>query len=162
MIQRVQTVYLLIITILGVVTLFLPIFGVSTLDTNTSSIRLFDLFGNFPLPLGGWIVLLPIVAILIPIVSVATIFLYKNRRLQLNLAKWLLVAIVLFYILVALVLIISYMELAKILPADDSVVYSMDLKIGAFCLILGLVFNVFAILAIRHDENLVRSLNRIR
>lgn len=161
MIQRIQTVYLLIIAILGVLTLSLPTFGITATGLNAPNIYLFDLWGNFPFPLGVWSILLPIVAIIIPIVSVTTIFLYKNRPLQIRLAKCLLIAIVLFYILVALVVVMGYVELSKMFPSD-SVAYSMDLRAGAFCLVLGLVFNVLAILAIRHDENLVRSLDRIR
>ncbi len=161
MIQRIQTVYLLIITTLGILTLSLPTFGITSTDINDPNIYLFDLWGNFPLPLGIWHILLPIVAVIITIVSVTTIFLYKNRRLQIRLAKCLLTTIVLFYILVALVVVMGYVELSKMFPSD-SVAYSVDLKAGAFCLILGLVFNVLAILAIRHDENLVRSLDRIR
>ncbi len=161
MIQRIQTVYLLIIAILGILTLCLPIFGIHSPTIESDNIYMFDLWAKLPLDIGTWVTFLPIVALLIPVVSGITIFLFKNRQLQIKLAIILLVFIVLFYILIACFVIIGYFELSLIFP-EGSGSYHIDLKIGAFCLIIGMVINILSIAAIRRDEKLVRSLDRIR
>lgn len=161
MIQRIQTVYLLIITILGILTLCLPVFGIHSPGIELNGIYMFDLLAELPLEIGVWVIFLPIVALVIPILSSITIFLFKNRQLQTKLAITSLLFIVLFYILIACFVIMGYFELSLIFP-EGSGDYSIDLKTGAFCLVIGMVINILSILAIQRDEKLVRSLDRIR
>ena len=78
MIQRIQTVYLLIITVLGVLILCFPIMGICSPDVGLSKIYAFDFLKCLCVGIGGlWGKFLAITAILIPIVSLFAIFMCK-------------------------------------------------------------------------------------
>ena len=81
------------------------------------------------------------------VVCFVTIFLYKNRKLQMNIC------------LVALFLISTTLGMIIFTLVDLS---SLKLGIGASSPLLALVFTVLAYGYIKKDENLVKSMDRLR
>ena len=154
MIQRIQTVYLLIAEILLGVLFFVPFAEIAGKEGN---IYRFDIQGmslegaqkpdiiNSSLPV---IILLAISMILI----LATIFLFKNRVLQMKLS------LINIFVLLGLGVLIYYdaRSSAKILSG----VYSFTIYL-VFPLISAILIYL-ANRAIRKDELLVRSIDRIR
>jgi hypothetical protein len=155
MIQRVQSIYLLLTTLLSF--LFLNGSFLSFINKTGSLIKItfsnilkgtgtqdFETAGNV-FPLAAIIVVIPVLALI-------TIFFYKNRTHQLRLARILIIIISLF------ILVSAYYS------------YSVSAQYGAqlipgFKMILPFLMLVFSILAfrgIRKDERLVKSYDRLR
>lgn len=152
MLQRIQTVYLLIITALMVAVLFLPLATLQTAD----AFYLFNAMGVSTVaaepvlvyPAWAMFALTAVVALL----SVVAVFLYGNRMLQIRLCVFNAILMVCFYGLFAF-----FMWKVK-----DAMMAQMGVK---FALALPAVSFILDILAIRNigaDEMLVRSLNRLR
>ncbi len=152
MIQRIQTVYLLVVAIFAGLAAVLPLAelsgeGISYLYKSTGIYTLVgdseSVFSTFPLQLALVIVVL---------IALVAIFLYKKRVLQIRLCVFNAVLMIGFY-----AAFFFYFWLVKEkLHVDLSVRYAL-----AFPLV-SLVLNWLAIRAIGADEALVRSLNRIR
>lgn len=154
MIQRIQTVYLLVIAILMIITLFSPLAtlmlggqvcsfdatGVSTTLTEKPEL-LFPTWGLF------------VLAAVIALIAMVTIFLYRKRILQIRLSIFNGLLMVGFY-----GLFIYYMSTIR--GADAQMSYSLKIALGLplVCLIL----DYLAIRNIGADEILVRSLDRLR
>ncbi|HRG00435.1 MAG TPA: DUF4293 domain-containing protein [Bacteroidia bacterium] len=148
MIQRKQTLFLLAVVIIAIVQFFLPFQSATINSTNWDiclmpgcSAEVMDSNIYFPM----------IFNIIILILSIAIIFLYKNRVLQYKLANLL---VVFNMIVVGLFFILPYTKEG----GPEAISY----KIGAF---LPLISAIFAFLAghfIKKDEQLVRSADRIR
>jgi hypothetical protein len=155
MIQRIQSLYLLFITLCS--SIFLRT-SILTFCENTNSaiilnyngiiretgIQTFELnFNVFPLLL---------LFILIPVISIATIFLFKNRKIQMHLVKMLIIIIIAF---IAASGIYGYMIIneygAVIIPGFKMVIP-----------VLMAVFAFLALMGIRKDDNLVKSYDRLR
>lgn len=153
MIQRIQSIYLLIITILTALTLFLPL-GEVVIGSAGHIVTVFGLkslpgtqdiaYSSFPL--AG-------LTVLIAIVSFATIFLYKNRKRQILLSNINSFLIVCFY-----ALFFYYVSTVKEQVA--AMQYQMGIAL-AFPLI-DLIFYYLVVRKIKADEALVRSLDRLR
>jgi len=154
MIQRIQSVYLLVVTILSVIVLFSPVSFIATSST------VFDLsykgITSTPpldaLQLNTWP--LTLIAALIPLIAFSSIFLYKKRKLQvrLNIINFLLIDV--FY-----VVMLAFMWLADTrlgLPSRWG--YHLAASLPA----INMVFTFLAIRSIQKDEKLVRSLDRLR
>ncbi len=92
-----------------------------------------------------------VIMILIIILSVAAIFLFKKRKIQLKLAG---VIILLTIIFIGLMLYYLF-RLSGEFQAELVPVYRM------FIPVLILIFGILAYLGIRKDENLVKSLDRL-
>ena len=153
MIQRIQSLYLLVATALMACTLFSPIASVVTADGETLTLTAFSWFG------GGigyaWVfALLFGVATLVPFI---TIFLFNNRKRQVGLcaAEGVLqlgsiLVIALFY----------WMISPDIFPAGALI--SKSFGWAPIMPIVALIPTFLAGRAIFRDEVLVRSLDRIR
>lgn len=150
MLQRIQTLFLLLIAILSVVILFLPV------QTITSSTETFviSLFGSHSDGIITSTVYLPIgLTLLITVLTLLTIFLYKNRILQMRMCS--LIAILSFLLCAALLAPI-YVNLKQ--PGELNVDYSFYTFLPALNIILAFIAKRF----IKNDEELVRSADRIR
>ena len=130
MIQRIQTVYLFFVFCLMAILAFIPF---SSLNA----------FGN-----GFFIGYASVIAL----IAIVTIFLYKNRKMQIRLCYGMLVAVVLFYIFYYIFdrQNFSFTELFK------HVQYTFVFPFISFILVY------LAIRRIKKDEKLVRSLDRLR
>ena len=149
MLQRIQTVYLLIIVALTVATLFLPLAVLQQGDALFSfdASGLSTMIGEPELlyPAWGLFALTAIIAI--------TIFLYKKRILQIRLCVFNALLILGFYGFFAF-LIYSL--------KGDMEGASVSVKIALSFPLVNLILDYLAIRNIGADEALVRSLDRLR
>ena len=153
MLQRIQTVYLLIIVALTVATLFLPLAVLQQGDALFSfdSSGLSTMIGEPELlyPAWGLFALTAIIAI----IALVTIFLYKKRILQIRLCVFNALLILGFYGFFAF-LIYSL--------KGDMEGASVSVKIALSFPLVNLILDYLAIRNIGADEALVRSLDRLR
>ena len=153
MLQRIQTVYLLIIVALTIAILFLPLAvlqsgdqlfifdatGISTMATQPELI--YPTWGLFAL------------AIVISLLALLTIFLFKKRILQIRLCVFNAFLMLGFYGLFAF----FYWNLG-----NQKEIFSLSLKIAFSFPLVSLILDYLAIRNIGADEALVRSLDRLR
>jgi len=152
MIQRIQSLYLLLITALLIAVLFLP-FGYLQSPTEMYEYTAFSikqvLTGvEYALPV--WV--LAIILITSAALSFVTIFFYKKRKLQINLCYWHGGLMVLFYVVYAAIMFVFIGRTG----AQNATSFGM-----AFPLV-SIILDYLAVSAIRKDEDLVKSLDRIR
>lgn len=150
MLQRIQSIFLLLVCALMAVTAFSPLFTLAdasgTLFTFCSS----GIIGNNT-QLHTWGVLS--IAGLSALLALINIFLYKNRKRQIAIGRVTSLLIIFFYV-TAFVYFNSYAN--KYGFSFSAVQY------GIVFPFIALIFNTLAILRIKKDEKLVRSLDRIR
>ncbi len=136
MIQRIQTIYLFIAFLLsGVLIFFVPLWD----NEAGESVYVED-------------VILALALFLISaVISLASIFLYNNRKLQFVLGR---VNIILNFLLLGVFVYWSLM-----VPGEMEI---SEKGIGMFIPVLSIVFLVLANKAIKKDEDLVKSVDRLR
>lgn len=153
MLQRIQTVYLLLITVLMVILLFLPLAvvqsGNQVFTFDVTGVRSIGEQSELVYPFWGLFALAAIIALL----ALVTVFLYKKRILQIRLCVFNAILMVCFY---GLFLFLGYDLKGSLEPLSLSV--RLALCIPLICLIL----DYLAIRNIGADEILVRSLDRLR
>ena len=150
MLQRIQTVYLLIIVALTVATLFLPLVVLQQGDALFSfdASGLSTMIGEPELLYPAWGLFA-----LTAIIALVTIFLYKKRILQIRLCVFNALLILGFYGFFAF-LIYSL--------KGDMEGASVSVKIALSFPLVNLILDYLAIRNIGADEALVRSLDRLR
>ena len=148
MIQRIQTIYLLIVAVVMIAMVFFPL---GYLYPEGGGVSMFDAFGMHGQDhaLTWFLFVLPVSSLLL---SVLTIFFYKRRKLQIKLGYLTLFIIVLIYI----VGIFFLWELKQQHPATISFTIICIFPLIAF------ILEALAIRGIKKDEKLIRSLNRLR
>ncbi|GAB4252452.1 MAG: DUF4293 domain-containing protein [Vicingaceae bacterium] len=157
MLQRIQTVYLGLVVILGFVFSFIPVLGFSyegnqyfmnayhTVLVEENGVK--DIFRNMGVgTLSGLVVLN----------SLIVIFLYKKRQLQIKLCKLNILLLALEVAGIAL-----YADAAKELIAIEGEVET-KMTFGIFIPVISLILTYLATRAIRKDEELVRAADRLR
>lgn len=154
MLQRIQTVYLLVIVVLMGAMMFLPlvalqlgselyslgVFGVS--ETGSSQPELIY-------PVWGLFVLTAIITLL----AVATIFLYKNRIRQIRICIFNAILLIGFYGFFAFLIYMMKQEINEL---------SVHVRIALSFPLISLILDYLAIRNIGADEVLVRSVERLR
>jgi hypothetical protein len=151
MIQRIQTLYLLLIVILSSITAFLPVAGLINSATNIKYILDFNGISTAEAHVvNTWA--LSVISLIIPAIALLTVFLYKKRLLQIRLSIFNTIIMAGYYGL----LFIYLWQASKQLNAD----WYLEI-ISAFPLIC-IILNFMSIRSIGKDEALVKSLNRIR
>lgn len=153
MIQRIQTLYLLIVTALMAVTLFAPIATFSSADA-VYTLGAFSLAGDGESQSTLWMGIVLVIAMVLPLV---TIFLFKRRQLQVRLCGAEMVVL-----LGAVAFIAIYYWLAASNALSDIAIEHKQLGWAAPMPLVSLVLTYLAGRAIFKDELLVRSLDRIR
>jgi hypothetical protein len=166
MLQRIQTVYLLLAFICMVLLLVFPIFTVEVSFENSLEILTAE-FGQRGLvsaafPDGNFPFYIPLIAL--ALFTLGSIFMYKNRKRQLLLSRLnlllhilLVVAVYAFYYFGAGLIVDHYKDLGQ---EEVKVVFYM--ATGLFLLLPTIPFLILAIRGIKRDENLVKSLDRLR
>ena len=150
MLQRIQTIFLLAVVFLSGLLLHFPL----AIYTNLIETCDFTVFGikategtavasTWPLAL---------LNIVITAVALATIFMYKNRILQIRLSIFNIALMLGFYILTFL----------YIFKMSDSSAYSFNFKLPVVFHAISVILTYMAIRAIGKDEALVRSVNHLR
>ncbi len=135
MIQRIQTIYLFIVTVLGILLCCFPVADA----------------GDFTIKWGATITFSGL-SLLMPIVSLATIFLYKKRILQMRLCSFDIILNVLTLLLTAL----------DVYLAHNTGNADIKLYWPVVIMPINVILLYLAIRAIGKDEALVRSLDRLR
>ncbi|ARV07597.1 hypothetical protein BTO04_13255 [Polaribacter sp. SA4-10] len=143
MIQRIQTIYLLLASAVSGGLIF--VFNLwSTLKENIFTL---DLFLEETIQLK----LIPVLFLASAIISFIAVFLYKNRQLQFVIGR--------VVILINLFLLGLLIYLSLTLPGEVSI---SEKGIGMFLPILAILLIVLANKAIKKDEDLVKSVDRLR
>ncbi|MDR0537472.1 MAG: DUF4293 domain-containing protein [Tannerellaceae bacterium] len=151
MLQRIQTIYLLVAALLMTVMVFLPLAVLQTGD-NYGVITVMGVTDNQNQFTRMWALF--VLSTIIILLTFATIFLYKNRMLQLRICIFNGIIMLGFYGLFALTV---YM-LKQQFYLDSS----LSVKFGLALPLISLILDYLAIRNIGADEVLVRSLNRLR
>ncbi|MDR2628358.1 MAG: DUF4293 domain-containing protein [Dysgonamonadaceae bacterium] len=154
MLQRIQTLYLLLITALTIAMLFLPLAVVQadhvyySFDASGMSTTIAD-SSELVFPAWALMVLSAIIALL----AIITVFLYKKRILQIRLCIFNAFLLIGFYGLVAFFLCKVYAQ---------SELFHLNARIALTFPLISLILDYLAIRNIGADEALVRSLDRLR
>jgi len=155
MIQRIQTIFLFLTTLLMVLFLFLPIISF-TGDTG----KHYCMYSNKLMEISGQEIQILIrnyfisgtIALVIPLLSFLVIFLYRRRRLQMK--------------LVSLVILMILMYIFIFITRTATTIRVYDAQWGPEWPVLfpfiAMVFMVLAWLSIKRDEELVKSYDRLR
>ena len=150
MIQRIQTIYLLLVVALGVTLCFVPVVQLVTPE-EAEELQIWELtaFGGAPLQ-GLWG--LALATVLIPVLAFVDIFLFKKRLVQARLNIFTVMLCLGWYGVLAL-----YIWLAKMSMGVDWHILPWA-SIPLVCMVLTLM----ATRGILKDEALVRAADRIR
>ena len=154
MLQRIQTVYLLIVAALGFAMLFLPL---ANMQAGTELFT-FDVFGlnaglepNTQQVYRTWsLAVITIISSLLPFI---TIFLYKKRMLQIRFCIFNAILLICFY---ALFGFFTWMTYGKYSATHFGIELALSFPL------VNLILTYLAIRNIGADETLVRSLERLR
>lgn len=150
MIQRIQSLYLAAATLLTLLMLFLPWV---TYQTETSAMA-FDLLQGNENGLNA-IYLLPSVLITI-LLSIASIFLFKDRKKQMKYVRFTMIFTVVIFLNFGL---LHFVNIQNLTAAGK---LHMSYGIPAAFLLVNLVLYWLANKAIKKDDDLVRSVDRLR
>lgn len=152
MVQRIQSVYLLLIAGLMLAMLFVPLSSFTGVDGRLFLFKILSITDQQTLQIliATWPVVIPVAAVIIN--SLFTIFLYKNRKLQVKLAGANMPLVLVFYC----AFIYYAWDFMKSYPSTIQIGFALALPIVA------LIVNMLAVRAINKDEKLIKSLDRIR
>ena len=155
MIQRIQTIYLLIIVILSGFVFFSPI--VDLINKADSLIYQVDFKGILLVQPTGikiesriWAI--DFVSLAVPVLALITIFSFKKRVRQIRLTIVNMIFMICFYIFMVLYL----------WPACERLHADWHLRIVAVFPLINLILSYLAIGSIGKDEKLIKSLDRLR
>ncbi len=145
MIQRIQSLYLLLVIIAYSLLFFFPIAiynnEAGDIINTFSLLKITSVYSNATIPL--------IAAVIILILSVlVTIFLFKKRLLQIKIT--------------AIVLLAHMGFVVALFYSAGKIGYNAVYDAGMYIALIPLVFLVLANRAIRKDEKMVRSTDRLR
>lgn len=156
MIQRKQSLFLLIAFVAYVVSLFLPIASLSPdgmgVDGFVYNLGLVDGEGHLQL-LSTFIPLFLLEAVS-AIITLVTIFMYKNRTTQINLCSVAMLFTLLWYVDYALLFF-------HIIPVGDAG-GTLEVKFSACLPFVALILVAMAKRGVRDDEKLLKAADRIR
>ena len=156
MIQRKQTLFLLVAVIASLLCFFMPI-GVILPKGMGGVVSLYNLGfvdDNGTITVSGTCLPLFILLAVSTALSLATIFLYKNRKLQLSLCATNLLFSVLWYI--------DYVLLFFGMVTVPEVEGNVEVKFAASLPLIAIIMVVLARKGVADDEKLVRAADRIR
>lgn len=157
MLQRIQTLFLLGVVICNLITIFVPVWTINNgpedlaqamIITDTATDDVPGTVNNF--------ILLGMI-LFSTILTLFVIFQYKNRKLQIKLG------------LLNILLLIGYIVLVALKTREIEPFYAMfapeselSYGVGYFLPIFAIVLNLLASRYIKKDEELVRSMDRMR
>jgi hypothetical protein len=138
MIQRVQSIWLLLASVCAFLSLKMPFYS----GTNSANVPSYRLMGteNFYFML---------LTVIIGVIAVFNIFLYSNRKLQLRLC-------ILGILLEGLLIFLYYKKSTTFLPGTGTYALTSILQVGV------LVSYAFAMKGISNDNKIVKESNRLR
>lgn len=143
MIQRKQTIFLALVVILFIVLFFIPVYEINPVTTITGQAQGRMLF----LP---WL-LIPMA--FIALLAIITIFMYKNRPIQLRICR----SGLLISLLTAVTAIVFPQFFIHDVPRE-----TISPDIGAYLMPVNIVLFALAAYFIKKDEDLVKAADRLR
>jgi len=155
MIQRIQSLYLFLTTLLSLLFLngsflsFINKTGTVIKITFTSMVKSSEGQG---IELINKLLPLSIIILLIPVLSLVTIFVFKKRNIQLLLSK------ILIGLVTGLILVSGYYSYIIITDYSGEIVPGVKMALPLIMLIL----SILAFRGIRKDDRLVKSYDRLR
>lgn len=155
MIQRIQSLYLFISSVLVLLWYFMPL---AEIVTNESSYN-FSIYGIKNPEENTWMyhtIIISIIAFLASLGTLATIFLYKNRKQQIKASQFLL----LLYTALITSAFLLIDKSKSTLPLNNDIL--VNHKLSMMFPLISLVLIFMAIKAIKKDDELVRSADRLR
>jgi len=148
MIQRIQSIWLLLAAFTVLCLLFIPTIGAATnggyyilYGSGLKTEGLTNQATNIPLLAS---------TILAGLISLVNVFNFRNRKLQTR--------IISFNIL--LILVLSFW-MSQIIKSIDGIT-TLDIEPGIFLPLIAIIFSLLAIRGIKKDEKLIRSADRLR
>lgn len=151
MIQRIQTVYLLVVAVLMVIMMSVP---VGSFYTDKNICEMTNLLYQLPdgaVNYAPWALF--VILVIVAAMALATIFLYRKRMLQIRLTLFNTIVLVGYYV------VLTYFIVNPDRVFDD---YSF-MPSWAVCLpLVSIILNWLAIRAIGKDEILVKAYERLR
>jgi hypothetical protein len=155
MIQRIQSIYLLMTTLLSF--LFLNGSFLSFINKTGSLIKItfngiLKSTGAQDFEMAGKVFPLTALIVIIPVFALITIFFFKNRGLQLWLAR-ILVGVISVFILASV-----YYSFTVVTKYSTQIIPGVKMVLP----LLQLIFSFLAFRGIRNDERLVKSYDRLR
>lgn len=156
MLQRIQTLYLLIVVVTMSLTLFLP--SMRAISPEGIDYALSTLRGFYPVEQGGFhlsgvTMWLTITNVVILLIALFTIFMYKWRIIQIRFSIFNMVLLIGYY---AIFFFTRYVILQQ--NTMDSTTFSWPIILP----LISAILTYLALRAIGKDEALVRSLDRLR
>ena len=162
MIQRRQTIFMLLAAIASVLLFFMPLMS---FDTNGDVMR-FTIFGiKNPIDTLSlsktytWPFV--VLTVLMTIAPLVTIFLYKKRELQVRLCRFNMLLNIIF---IGLVFVYYESDILGVIKAVENDSYTLDVAyfIGMAFPLVNLVLEILAIRGIKKDIDLLKSVDRLR
>lgn len=150
MIQRIQTIYLLLVVALGTALMFLPVVQLVTPE-DAAVQQMWELTPLSLTALNGWWGL-TLATVLIPALALVDIFLYKKRLLQARLNIFTVMLCLGWYGVLAIMIWFAGMNMGT----------EWHIEFAACLPLICLVLTMMATRAILKDEALVRAADRIR
>lgn len=152
MIQRIQSIYLIVAAICSISALFMPFvyFANPVNDVILHAFHYTDADGEM-LPEIGNTASIGIMFIISAAFSIFSIFLYKKRTLQIRMC--------LFNFVISLGALLQIYLYSRTFGQDD---VTITIKIGSIVPIVTAIILLLAVWSIRKDELLVKSLDRLR
>lgn len=145
MIQRKQTLWLFLVALLNAGVFYFDVYKYHVLDAGVDTTKLIRVADNYPLL---------IIAVIITLLPLVTIFMFNNRKQQMRMIAYSLVAESAF--IAASLAQVS--KLDKLTPPPTNGSY----WIGAVLPIVAVIFLIMAMLGVRKDDKLVKSMDRLR
>lgn len=157
MVQRIQSVFLLLVFLLGMVLFYSPVLSFTSYE-NSYVMNAYHTINLMDSTVVSKNIGIGAMQGLVALLALVSVFLYKKRQLQIKLCKLniLLVAI-------QIAAIVLYIDVAKdtISPTNPNDVL-IGIKYGAIFPVFSLLFLYLAVRFIKKDEDLVRSADRLR
>ena len=157
MLQRIQTVYLFLVVVLMALTMILPVAEYFDAVKNVAfQLDYRGIVQTQPTDAGSPVLSANPLTFLFGMVLVATLaalFKYKNRRQQFRLCT-----VNMFLILIYMIVLGVYIYLGR--RALDGT--ELSLKLPVIFPVIALILNFLAMRGIMKDENLIKSINRLR
>ena len=162
MIQRRQTIYMLLAVIASALLFFTPLMSFNA----DGEVMRFTIFGiKNPIETMSFSATytwpLVVLTILMTVAPLVTIFLYKKRELQVRLCR---LNMLLNIIFIGLVFVYYESDVLGVISAVENDIYTLDVAyfIGMVFPLVNLVMEILAIRGIKKDIELLKSIDRLR
>jgi hypothetical protein len=157
MIQRIQTIYLAISAFAAAALLFVPVITFNVISGTSTQYMEINTLGRYIIENGihTQVEAYPYassLAFIVLLVSVVNIFSFKHRVRQMQLC----------WVGSLLALALAVMMITKAEPESYGQILNWDVKIGSFLYSAIIIVQMLALRAIRKDELMVRSADRLR